>query len=492
MKIKRNLLFLFAITICSFSQIAAQNVFDALRYSSFEAGSTARSIGVNGSMGALGADFSVLSSNPAGLAMFRRSEMMFTPSVVNANVDAQLSNDPDAGFLSEGRTSFNLNNFGIVVAAVPSSPNWRTFNFGIGYNRLANFKRDIFFEGRSAGSITDRFQELINTSGSFDDFETGVAFDAEALFDLEGDGIYETDYGFFQGVPLLKNQFIEESGSINELVFSFAGNYEERFMIGFTLGVPFLSFTQTKTYEELDDGPGVEGDIDFFEDLRYTEELTTTGVGLNLKLGFIYRLNQMLRFGLAVHSPTAYRLEDNFTTEMDYSFLNGSVIVEGNAASPDGFFDYKLRSPWRFMGSAGILLQKRGFISAEIEWVDYSGANFRYDGFPDDERDVNSDISGALQSSLNIRLGAELAMDIFRLRGGFGILPSPVVDDDTIYNTISLGVGLRQEYYFVDLAYRRNNNNSTYRPYLVTNAPEQVVNLEESNNKFYVTFGFKF
>ena len=259
-----------------------------------------------------------------------------------------------------------------------------------------------------------------------------------------------------------------------------------------TLGVPFLSFTQTKTYTEADEGSGPDGDVPFFEELTYTEEFTTTGAGINLKLGVIYRHNQMLRLGLAVHSPTAYSLEDNFTTAMDYSFLNGSIIAEGSADSPDGFFDYKLRSPWRFIGSAGVIIQKKGFLSAEIEWVDYSGASFRYDGFPEDEREVNNDIETNLQSALNIRLGGELAMDIFRLRAGLGLLPSPLAKDDTIQNAISLGVGVRQQNYFIDLAYRRMSSNSEYRPYLTSDAPEQVVDVSSNNNNFYLTFGFKF
>ncbi len=47
------------------TMLFAQNVGDAVRYSQFEYGGTARNIGVGNTMGAIGADMSAISSNPA-------------------------------------------------------------------------------------------------------------------------------------------------------------------------------------------------------------------------------------------------------------------------------------------------------------------------------------------------------------------------------------------------------------------------------------------
>src|ERR1043166_10287149 len=59
----------------------AQNDVDALRYSQTGLAGTARFISMGGAFGALGGDFSTLSWNPAGLAIYRTSEFTFSPSL---------------------------------------------------------------------------------------------------------------------------------------------------------------------------------------------------------------------------------------------------------------------------------------------------------------------------------------------------------------------------------------------------------------------------
>ena len=71
--------------------ISSQVVTDAVRYSLLDVGGTARSVGIGGAIGALGADFSVLSTNPAGAAAYRRSEFTFTPALDISSVDALLT-----------------------------------------------------------------------------------------------------------------------------------------------------------------------------------------------------------------------------------------------------------------------------------------------------------------------------------------------------------------------------------------------------------------
>ncbi|MEZ4966340.1 MAG: hypothetical protein R2791_13950 [Saprospiraceae bacterium] len=52
------------------AQLFAQTAADVLRYSYLRPGGTGRFLAVSGAMGALGADFGTLSTNPAGLALF--------------------------------------------------------------------------------------------------------------------------------------------------------------------------------------------------------------------------------------------------------------------------------------------------------------------------------------------------------------------------------------------------------------------------------------
>ena len=142
--------------ILSFSIISSSQVLtDVVRYSFLEVGGTARSVAIGGGIGALGGDFSVLSTNPAGAAVFRRSEFTFTPTLELSSVDARLIPESNST-ISENKTNFNFNNIGVVFSGTPLSSKWRTAVFGIGINRMANFHQNIYYEGSSFGSITDR------------------------------------------------------------------------------------------------------------------------------------------------------------------------------------------------------------------------------------------------------------------------------------------------------------------------------------------------
>ena len=491
-QMNNRIIFIILLTAAHCSSLWSQGVADALRFSSYDFGSTARAVGSGSALGALGADFSVLSTNPAGLGWYRKSEFVLSTGIANSSTQALLTNDQAARFSEETRSVFNIPSFGVVVASQPSNLNWATFNFGIGLNRIANFNRALYFNGSSEGSITDRFLELANSNFGLDDFESGLAFDAEAIYDFNNDNIYNSDFELSPGALVRKNQNVLTKGSINELVFSFAGNYKERVLIGATLGVPFVSFSQNKTYAESDEGDGPDGAIPFFEDLEYSEELTSTGIGVNFKFGLILRLHQMLRIGAAVHSPTSYSLEDNYFSSMVYNYTDSGESFTGSATSPDGIFEYKLQTPWRYIGNVGLVFGKAGFLSGEVEWVDYGKAKFNFDDFASDAREANDEIVNQLSTAVNIRLGGEFAYDIFRFRGGLGILASPYANDNTLTNSYSAGFGIRERSFFIDLAYRHRSLSETYIPYLTSEAPQQFVDADTDNNQLLLTLGFKF
>lgn len=471
----------------------AQGVTDALRYSNQESIGTARSLGAGSALGALGADFSVISTNPAGLAWYRASEFTITPSIFSTKVNTQITSFADNPVSKDSRNNFVLSNFGIVVASQPASPGWKQVNFGIGLNRVADFNQRSFFEGESTGSIVDRFKELANSSAGLDDFEAGLAYNAEALLGPDDNGLYSNDFELAPNALIHREQSINTSGSINELSFALAGNYNDRVLIGMTVGVPFLHYREEKVYTEEDPNTVGEGNVPFFQNLEYDESLTTTGTGINLKLGMAFRITQAVRMGVAFHTPTVFRLEDSYNTSMYYNYTDGGANYQGSAESPDGLFNYKLRTPWRLIGSLGGIIGKAGFLSGEIEWVDYTNAQFRFDGYDTEERDANQNIVKTLNSALNLRVGGEVVYDIFRFRGGFGLHQSPLAGDDTVNNSYSLGIGIRQESFFIDFAYRHYTFKETYVPYLLNDSgSQQFIDRDVLTNRFLMTFGFRF
>ena len=490
--------FLFLATFLISISLQAQGAFDALRLSHYQVGGTARTVGVGGALGALGADFATLSVNPAGLGWYRRSEFTITPGLMAANTTSVMENEPNNPGTEDNRSIFNFNNIGVVVTSRPRGGDWTTFNFGIGLNRQANFNQQFFFAGRSAGSITDRFLDIANSDLGPDDFEAGPAIDVGAIYQRQGSDLYISDFTLApDAAEVYREQEVISRGAVNEMVFAFAGNYKERILFGATLGVPFVNFSEDKIYREVDEGGALEGDIPFFDQLEYQEEVNTTGIGVNLKLGLIVRPHQMVRLGAAVHTPTAFRLDDSYNTSLFYSFVDGQGPYSDEVLSPDGLFEYRLRTPWRFIGSAGVVFDKAGFLTAEVEHVDYTSNRFRFDGFREDERMVNDSINNQLKAVTNFKLGGEAAYEIFRFRAGFNILPSALEGDNTVNYGYSLGIGLRQRNFFLDIAYRRDQLRETYVPYLIDQgqpdpAPQQFVENEVVLNRFLATFGFKF
>ena len=129
----------------------SQNETDALRFSTLEYGGTARSLGAGNSLGALGADYSTLSTNPAGLAAFRSNELVVTPSILFSKTNSLLKGDASNGKAEETKTSFHFDNVGMVFFNRPRDYKWRSANFAIGMNQLANYAQTTFYEGRSKG-----------------------------------------------------------------------------------------------------------------------------------------------------------------------------------------------------------------------------------------------------------------------------------------------------------------------------------------------------
>lgn len=478
--------------IFSCQALVAQSITDAIRYSSLEMSGTARSLGTGGAMGALGADFSVLSTNPAGLAWYRNSEFTITPAFFTSGVTAKLSNVDDNDPFETSRSNFVLSNFGVVVASQPSSANWRAFNFGMGINRVADFNQRFYYEGQSVGSIVNRFLEQANSATGLEEFESQIAYDAGALIGPDSDGFYYSDFDNSPNALIQRDQTVSWRGSINELAFAMAGNYKDRILIGATIGIPFLSFREEKSYNEEDPGDGAQGNVPFFDNLAFNENLTTTGAGVNLKLGMVFRVNQWVRLGVAAHTPTAFRLEDSYRNDITYVYSENGTPYEGTAESPDGLFEYKLRTPWRLIGSVGVIVKKHGFITAEVEAVDYTSAEMRFAGFESEERETNNQIANTLTMATNMRVGGELALDIFRLRAGFGLLQSPLADENTVNSSVSFGVGIREESFFIDLGYRRYNFKESYTPYLTSGGEPQIIDRDITSNRFLFTLGFRF
>ena len=125
--------------------------------------------------------------------------------------------------------------------------------------------------------------------------------------------------------------------------------------------------------------------------------------------------------------------------------------------------------------------------------------NFEY-GIEDKDaqQSVNADIRADYASTANLRLGAEMAFDIFRFRAGLATLGLPSRASNTGYfenaaKMMSLGAGLRENHFYFDMAFQFIRTSDVFKPYQVSTDYEQtVVNRTRNSSLIVATAGIKF
>ena len=505
----RRYLVMAALVVASGASIVAyaQDEHDALRYSFLMPTGTARSLGFGSALGSVGGDFTSLSVNPAGIGIYRRSEVMFTPSVKFNNADGRYLGDIN----DDNSSKFNFNNIGIVLTRAEKGKryersSWKAISFGIGLNRMADFNRNYTYGGlmRGTGDNYSSFSEVFVANANADPMNyqregslANLGYESY-LVDLDSAGFY-TLANWNTGL----NQFrtVTQRGGINELVFSLGGNYEEKLMIGATLGLPTVRYTRESFFEETD---ATDDPNNYFRSFSYHEHLATSGMGVNFKLGLIFKPNDMVRFGVAVHTPTKYWLSDiynndltanteTFKTTLSNPPSNMSPVT--SVAAPENRFNYQLITPWRAILSGTAMMGQYGFVSADYEYVDYGTIKYDFESlYSADQAAENRVIRNAYKGASNFRLGIEGRMDNFFVRGGFGYYGSPFKANisNTSRKNFSLGVGFRSNAFFTDLGFMHTRYDEQEIPYTL---PAPVITptarIENRLNTIALTIGWK-
>ena len=467
----------------------AQNAEDALRYSRIYYGGTARFTGLAGAFGAVGADFSTLATNPAGLGLYKGSELTstFTPQL------AHTTSSYNGMQSSDDRGSFGMGNFGFVfhvnTSAMPGAGPLKGLNFGIGYNRQNDFNSETYISGINMKnslmqSYVNYLQNHYIQPGLLEyekPFDIGLAYAANLL-------VYDSLYGYYCDAAyggVAQQKWITSYGSINELDFSVSADLNEKLYLGFTFGVPFLSYYENSLYRE----SRVTDTVPNFIRLDFYNNLHTRGTGINLKFGAIYRPLPWLRVGASVHTPTWFvSMNDSWSSSMHSMF--DTVTWDANKYSPYGYYDYKLRTPFRAMASAAVLIGRYGLLSADYEYVNYSQARFK--SHEDSFNDVNDEIMNTYRSWGNLKIGTEWRLSDFRLRGGFAYFSNPYRDNlnQSERFQYSAGIGYRGKSFFADFTYvysKMQQQYYLYDPSMVN--PAKIVHYDHS---FATTIGFRF
>ena len=517
MKILRGFL-LAGIGVFMSSFATAQSTAEtALLFSRTTAGGSARVQGMGGAQVSLGGDFSSASSNPAGLGMFNRSEGSLTPSfsVVSA-VGSYLGDS-----VKRTKSKLAIPSLAVVFHFKGDGDKWRGSSLAITLTRLNDFSSHTRYEGDNPNnSLADYFSfdsngidpDDFKPNGSFYNTLNELAYDnylIEPYWDATDQQFYYYPKGLINPddsleLPsVIQSEDIKTSGAQNQWSLSYGGNIDDRFFFGLGVHLRSIRFESKKSYQESDYWFASNPSFTSITNLTLEESLRITGTGVSATLGFIVRPMEGLQLGLAYNTPTIYSLKDTYNARIatewdnfDY-YDDGTEILSNEDFSADEVTsEYTLKTPGRLTGGATYFFGKAGFVSAELDGINYKKAtytsltdNVNYEG-------DNNNIKDLYQTILNFRMGGEFRVKNFRFRTGFGIQGEPFDEkqNDTSRRILngSLGFGYRTTRIYADAALCFKFGNSSYRPYNVLGDLSPLVNITNQTTTFLFTVGVPF
>ncbi len=480
--------------------IQAQELRDAYRYTNTELTGTARFIGMSGAFGALGGDISAMSLNPASSAVFLSSSA--TVSLGYRDLNNNISfND---GFSRSGESDFDLANVGgVFVFRGNESNDWRKFTIGVNYNTEANFDENYIVQGFSNNSIDKYFLDyadgvpldLLQTRGneSISDlysflgeqygFATQQAFLGYQGYIVEpvNEDPDNTEYFSLISPGNFDQQYRYAATGINgKLSFNFGTQFKDFLYLGLNLNSHFINYENSTEFSELNDNDGSET-----TDVYFGNTLYSNGDGFSFQIGAIAKPSDNIRVGLTYDSPAWFTVREETT---QYLETNNS-FDEFVSVSPqiiNVYPEYHFRTPSKFNGSFAYLFGKKGLVSFDYSWKDYS--NMRYRSNYDIEfGDLNDLISSEMKSSSTFRVGGEYRIANLSLRAGYRYEQSPFENENNAgdLNGYTGGLGYSFGNFNVDLAYSFANYSDG-----TTGSINQVnIDRDLSNVVLSLTFG---
>lgn len=434
----------------------AQNEVDVLRYSLLNPTGTARYSALGGAFTSLGADISGVINNPAGVAVFRQSEVSLSPGVRSLS----FPNVGDGLNSNDVRTEPVVGSAGAVFVSPTNKGRIKFFNFGVAYNRMVTFNQDLSVEGEidAANSLATSF--ALDAAGIPNaeiadalPYGSSLAWNAYMIDpDPNFDGVYQP----YPSDGEIRQAIVQnEIGRVNEVQLSLGANVEDRLYVGLSVGFVNSEYQNSFTVIEEPINPE-SSDLTF---AGYESALNVTGSGINAKLGVIYRPVERLRLGAAYHSPTSYALTDQFSARAETTReVEGESNNQFFSQSPDGFFEYRLRTPHRWLLGASYLFGNKGLFTVDYEYSDFGRGRLIDSGGGYDYAFENNAVSNNLTTVHNIRAGGEVKFDQLAIRLGGGYRTSPLDETTTgssDFETITLsgGIGYRWSAIAVDLSY---------------------------------------
>lgn len=436
---------------------------DAIDFSQVMYQGTAKATGMASALGAVGGDQTSICINPAGMGLYRNSELNMSLGLLcNTTKSSYYDNSEIAN-----RFRLNIPNVGFVASTEKSNYRFIRFTqFGISLNRTNDYNiltNAIGFNPNSS-MIDDYLGQIDGYSPS--DIENDYPF---SIYPAWQTYLIDTAFGHYTSpIPqggLWQNQALSFKGRSEEWTFSFSANCMDRLFVGASIGITHLKRFGTRTYKE--ELPTSFHDSDS-RGWTFNEDLSSSGSGANVKLGFIYHANTWLRFGAAFHSPTIYTIDETWQTSTEHL----SIQHDAKCLSPFSTYNYNLITPLKWIGSVAII-GHRGLISMDAEYTNFASPKFMdTNDDPYDYTDKNNEISSTYGRTLNLRIGAEYMMRSSYIRAGLAYYGSPLGlgKKNGSVKKASIGLSLAADKnVFYDFAYELTHAANAYYLYNYTN-----------------------
>lgn len=460
----------------------AQNQYDALPMLGNELNGTARYVGMGGAMNALGADISTMSTNPAGIGLFRKSDVSVSFGFNNNKVTSETDNYT----VSDSRTRGSFDQAGFVWSSkIGNETAIRYVNFGFNYHKRANFNRQFSSKMNLGGlSLTQQMANMAWNAGGSSNPIFATLDDVNTFLDSQNPYTSTSYYGLpYLGAMGLRNGFnnassgvsaglvdfayddsgkltgmfgwngtdgeyySREQGGINQYDLNVAFNVKDRFYLGVTLGLYDLDYSRYSSYGENLSNTATEGGVTYTDQGNFTLDnwYKADGTGVDFKVGMIFRPFEYspFRIGISASTPVWYSITDKYTacltSDLAIQSESGDYVTGQSTENlsdylqPEYVFDYNLTTPWRLNLSMGTSISNVVALDAEYEFEKYSSAKLRErqtDGYgysySGDELSGTTAIQSTLKPVHTFRAGIEANFDGFFVRGGYNFRTAPI------------------------------------------------------------------
>lgn len=475
----------------------AQETYENTKLIDNDLNGTARYVGMGGAMEALGADISVINSNPAGIGLFRRSSGSVSFGLV--------SQGGASSFKYGNKTNASFDQAGFVYSLRDGR---RTFiNFGFNYHKSKNFDYILNAASGLNGASQHKLSYMKALANENNLDKTSSGWRGKFSYTSQLDNLYyntlmmTSSDGFFYNDASRYEFGRAETGYIGEYDFNTSVNVNDRVYLGITIGIHDVHYTGHSLYSEA----LVNLNNQTAGDITVNDERRITGTGYNASFGIIFRPVDAspFRIGLSVTTPTWYDLKtSNYTYLINNTKADGGGKLQGDYPNytTGESYEFKLFTPWKFGVSLGHTVGNYLALGASYEYADYSRLDTRVnDGYDVDywgdvyehsssDEPMNRHTRETLKAVSTLKIGAEAkVMPNLAVRAGYNYV-SPMFKKEgykdgnidsygsnyssaTDYtnweatNRYTVGVGYTLGKMSFDLAYQYAQTNGKFHPF---------------------------